>query len=329
MTPLKPHLTYQQQLNRLVDRGLAYTDHDRAMAFLRGIGYYRLSAYTYPFREPGTAEDKANGRERSSKFRSGATLEDAIALYEFDEKVRAALLRGLQTIEVGVAVKVGYTLGKRDPMAHIDSAHLDPVRCAEVRRDGRTAFEQWEARYTKLQADAKSEDYVKHHVLHYGGSVPVWAATGFLDFGAVSRLYGLLQSRDQETIAKELGLTGHAGQVLYRWLVALNIVRNHCAHNNRVWNRSTVGVPPKIPAAVCPPELVHLNLLDNRGRQKLYLTAALVAHLTRQIDARSTWGWSTFKTVAKKFPSVPGMTLENTLGFPHGWAELPLWQNSR
>jgi abortive infection bacteriophage resistance protein len=41
----KPHLTHQQQLALMVDRGLACPDEAGATDLLKTVGYYRLSAY--------------------------------------------------------------------------------------------------------------------------------------------------------------------------------------------------------------------------------------------------------------------------------------------
>lgn len=45
----KPHLTYQQQLELLKNRGLIVKDEQFAIIKLQHISYYRLSAYFLPF----------------------------------------------------------------------------------------------------------------------------------------------------------------------------------------------------------------------------------------------------------------------------------------
>ncbi|HRV75701.1 MAG TPA: Abi family protein [Caldisericia bacterium] len=47
----KPHLTFEQQAQKLIDKGLICSKQtliDR----LKAVSYYRLSAYWYPFRTP-------------------------------------------------------------------------------------------------------------------------------------------------------------------------------------------------------------------------------------------------------------------------------------
>ena len=310
----------------MLGRGLVTSDRPAAMAALKRIGYYPLSAYTYPFREPASPADLKAGRTRAETFVLGSTVENALKIYEFDRKLRGILLQALQEIEVALATKIGYVLGKRAGDGHLRVDSLDAAACSWMNADGVKAHDAWKVRYEKLRTDAKEEEYVKHHILHYGGEIPIWVATGFMDFGCLIRLYSLMDKRDKERIASELGLSGKASDTLHRWLRALNILRNNCAHNNRIWNRATVDVPPKFSTRVAPEYLHHLNDLDNDQRQKIYLLIALTGHLSRAVNPTGTWAGSILPTQAKKLGNVGGMTLENTMGFPSGWEQLELWQ---
>ncbi|PPL19822.1 Abi family protein [Microterricola pindariensis] len=326
MGNVKDHLPYDAQLAKMLERGLTSADRPGAIAALKRIGYYPLSAYTYPFRESATDTDVKAGRTRAEAFRQGSTLEDSLTLYEFDRKLRAILLQALQEIEVGLATKIGYILGKREGDGHLRIECLDAAECNRPNSEGELAHALWVRRFEKLRKDAKDEEYVKHHILNHGGEIPIWVATGFMDFGCLIRLYSLMDKRDRKKIAEELGLGGNGADTLHRWLRALNILRNNCAHNNRVWNRATVDVPPKPSLQVAPEHLHHLNDLTNDQRQKIYLLIALTAHLNRAVNPASTWAWSALPTHAKKLGNVGGMTLENTMGFPAHWRNLALWQ---
>jgi abortive infection bacteriophage resistance protein len=47
----KPALTLEQQVDdKFLTRGLIVPDRERALRWLRVVGYYRLSAYFLPFR---------------------------------------------------------------------------------------------------------------------------------------------------------------------------------------------------------------------------------------------------------------------------------------
>lgn len=88
----KPHLDYNAQVQRLISRGLDVPDRAKAVAALKSIGYYRLSAYTYPLLKPG-----AEARTRSSDFVEGATLDEVLHLYSFDEKLRTGRMEQTPT----------------------------------------------------------------------------------------------------------------------------------------------------------------------------------------------------------------------------------------
>ncbi|MGO2029780.1 MAG: hypothetical protein ACTH2A_02395 [Glutamicibacter ardleyensis] len=47
----KKWLPLEEQLDRLMARGLGVEDRDRAIATLEAIGYYRLTGYLYPYLE--------------------------------------------------------------------------------------------------------------------------------------------------------------------------------------------------------------------------------------------------------------------------------------
>lgn len=125
----KPHLTYQDQVKKLAERGMDTGDEAEAVAALKRIGYYRLSAYTYVFRLPtgGSGDSR-----RSDEFVPGTTLKSVVDLHAFDHRLRRTLMDGLQQLEVGLRVKVAYRLGARSPLAHLDPSHLDASRCARA-----------------------------------------------------------------------------------------------------------------------------------------------------------------------------------------------------
>lgn len=322
----KPHRFYDDQLRLMESRGLQYEDHKRAIAALKAIGYYRFSAYTYPFRQPNPAANVVAGSNRRlDQFVEGATVEDALKLYLFDEALRSSLFDCLQQIEVGLRVQIGYQLGKSGPFAHLDRSMLDAHACSELRSFGRDqgeqreAHDEWLTRFRRLQEEAKHEEYVKHFTLKYDGKIPIWVATEFMDFGSLTFLYSLLNHRDADKIADNLGLKDRG--MVYKWLKALNVLRNHCAHGSRIWNRSTVYPPKRPPARLSDPRIHHLGSAD---ADRIYFLAAICALFAIRLNPASNWPRA-FRTKARKFPEPHGMTLENTMGFASGWESQPLW----
>ncbi|HIW62405.1 MAG TPA: Abi family protein [Candidatus Stackebrandtia excrementipullorum] len=79
-------------VDRLTDRGLTITDRDRALWYLRHIGYYRLSPYTIPFQQGGPEH----------RLREGTSFDDILDLYVFDRALRLVVMDALERVEVAV-----------------------------------------------------------------------------------------------------------------------------------------------------------------------------------------------------------------------------------
>jgi abortive infection bacteriophage resistance protein len=85
----KPPLTFSEQHDLMIARGLCVPDRARAMRWLQNVSYYRLSAYFLPFK-------------KGELFRQGATFDQIAALYIFDRKLRLILLDAIERIEVAL-----------------------------------------------------------------------------------------------------------------------------------------------------------------------------------------------------------------------------------
>ena len=78
-------------ISLLLKRGLAINDRARACRYLQNIGYYRLSAYFYPF----LLQPKEEHR-----FKSGCEFQNALDLYRFDKKLRLFIFNEIEKIEI-------------------------------------------------------------------------------------------------------------------------------------------------------------------------------------------------------------------------------------
>ena len=72
-------MTYQEQLERLISRGLLVENIDKAIHLLENLSYYRLSGYLYPM-----LEEPKDGH----KFKPDSTFENAFRVYCFDRELK-------------------------------------------------------------------------------------------------------------------------------------------------------------------------------------------------------------------------------------------------
>ena len=104
-------------------------------------------------------------------------------------------------------------------------------------------FGKWKRRLEKQverSLDPKGkEDFVVSYFRDYGDQhdkLPVWMMVELLDFGGTLYFFRGVKADLRKTIADPLG---QPEEVVLSWLVALNIVRNRCAHHARLWNWGT------------------------------------------------------------------------------------------
>jgi abortive infection bacteriophage resistance protein len=324
----KPHLSYEQQRELLQSRGLICADEHREIGVLKAAGYYHFSAYVYPFRQLLAPDAPRSTRfhYRSDEIIAGATFDQVEKLWRFDRALRTTWLDGLQIVEVAVRTQVAYVLGRRDPFGHTNRDALDDKACNTIVKSahpstGEIAFDLWIEKYEKLRSAAAAEDFVSHNILKYDGQLPVWIIVEFLDFGALARLYSLLKQEDKREVAKHFGFTD--ASLFHTLLLNLNNVRNCAAHHGRLWNRVLTYQVPKFKEHTVPPALHHV--IDHEHRDKVYVPLAVTAQLAHAVDSHSNWPLK-MRTHLKKFPTIEHLSLEGSMGFPDGWAELPVWK---
>lgn len=318
MSYTRPWMSFRDQLEQLRSRGMEIGDEDAALSYLERVGYYRLSAYWYPYRVWELAQDARTGalsHSRTDRFIDGTHFLDAVELYLFDKKLRLMVLDGLERIEVALRVDIAYRLGKRNTFAHIDVGELHPGFATRAEPGGRTAHQAWLGRYEQLVARSK-EDFVKHYHQNHGEHLPIWVAIEVWDFGTMSQLFAMMKVADQQAIATKYGVTDW--KVFQSWLRALSYLRNLAAHHSRLWNRNVVS-QPKLPAPGlidwCDAFAGKADLLA-----KPFLLLAICRHLVRCICPSTQW----HLRLARHLGSFPAQNASRPrsiidMGAPSGW----------
>jgi len=322
----KPHLTFAQQVQKLSDHGLVCDDGPGTVQRLQAVGYYRLSAYVYPYRELLSAEQQSGAHYRADNVRPQVTWKNVVDLWAFDRSLRLLCLDAAETIEVGVRTQIAYVLGARDRFGHTRRDALDAARCDAACREADTEFDGWMEKYRDLVRGARNEDYVKHHLLTYPqDEVPIWVAVEFFSFGAVNRLLGLLKVEDANEVARAVGVS--SGAKLRAFLLTVSYIRNLAAHHSRLWNRTLTVKLPKVYSTEVGPDLAALAT-GTALEPKVYPALAVMAYLVRNIDPCSDWPRKVRERVLNKFPQVPYLTADTDMGFPAGWDAEPLWHDA-
>ena len=114
----------------------------------------------------------------------------------------------------------------------------------------------WQNMSTVASEIARSNDvFIKHNFDNHDGEVPVWAAVEVLSFGTLSKIiknlktgtgssYSILAANYQYK-SKKGNLVNPSQKMLASWIQGVSVLRNMCAHNSRIYNR-TIHTTPEI-----------------------------------------------------------------------------------
>lgn len=223
----KQILSLEQQLQSYKDAGMLIPSDEAALKALNSIGYYRLQGYCY------TLYDNS-----SRQFIPGTSFHDILKLYEFDTKLSEHLFFFLSKIEVALRVRLTESL-----LVYGDSLVLGsplPFRDKKI---------YWQNYSSVCSEIARSHDvFIWHNFHNHDGQIPLWAAVEVMSFGTLSRIIKNLKTGNGSAFAhlsefykyrtQKGNLVKPSYKMLSSWIQALVILRNTCAHNARIYNRS-------------------------------------------------------------------------------------------
>lgn len=292
------------------------TDFEKAEECLARIGYYRLSAYWYPFRKEtdGIVEDH---------FKEGTNFSSCMDFYVFDKKLRLLTMDALERIEISVRTDIALQMGRYDRNAHRMPKYLHKsFTNKQFPSDEESSYERWLKKQDRAFQFSK-EEFTKHFKAKYPNqNLPIWIDVELWDFGSMSKFFAGLKGKDQNAIASLYNLD--YGKTLENWLRCLNNIRNVCAHHHRLWNKPIVS-RLNLKGASKISELAHLRKSE-ANNNRFYAVAAIIKVMLNRINPSSSWGYR-LQQHMDTLPENPFID-ERNAGFPPGWREQPLWKQN-
>ncbi len=291
----KPFRTFEEQADLLMSRGM-HANRGELIQRLQDVGYYRLSGYWHIFK----CDDDT--------FRDGTALERVWDLYTFDRQFRLVTLDAVERVEVYLRTQLAYELAKAGgPFGYSDSANL-PNLSAE-------AYEKLLRRCQNAH-DRSREPFALHFKATYGDEhelPPYWVLVNLMDFGMVVTLYRGAPGDIRKTISRSFGIEP---KVMDSWLVALNTVRNICAHHGRLWNR-TLGTKPKLPRKKGDPRWHEPYQVQPN---KMFGMLTILSNMLEVAAPSTAWRERLFALLKTRSPQDL-----RRMGFTDGWETCPLW----
>jgi abortive infection bacteriophage resistance protein len=138
-------------------------------------------------------------------------------------------------------------------------------------------------------------------------------AAEVMSFGTILTFFRGASNLVKRDVAAGFGVPH---QVFSSWLLALNTVRNICAHHGRLWNR-VLGTKPMIPYQRNDADWhVPVKVANDR----LFAILTICQHCLRRIAPQSRWD-DRLKDMLSKAPAIPIVEM----GFPVDWQQCPIW----
>lgn len=278
-------------------RGLSIEDDNLGVAALKRIGYYRLSAYLYPFIETP---------KEQQLFKRGSTLESALTLYDFDQNLRIMIFGEIARIEVAV----------RSALANIVSKETGNVFWITES----SSYANKEQFYKTMQVIDKElmrtkEIFIAHFRHKYIDPYPpAWMLVEVLPLGTINSILGsLANNKLRKEIAAEFSLPA---PVFKSWLTVIALTRNACCHHARIWNKEN-AISPVVPRSLQRPWLGS-NVRPDRIFYNISIIKWFANVLTPGNDLSRR-----LRNLLSDYPTVD----INSMGFPADWQNEPIWQS--
>ena len=230
----KQILTITQQIQSYIDAEMQINSRSDVENALKAIGFYRLRGYSFHLYD-----------NSCKKYVSGTKFEDILKLYYFDQELSGLIFSMISKIEVALRVRLVDAL-----LIHGDALILQD---SSIFKDKKM---YWQNISTIASEIARSNDvFIKHNFDKHEGEVPVWAVVEVLSFGTLSKIIKNLKTGTGSTYAiladnykynsKKGNLVNPSQKMFASWVQSVSILRNMCAHNSRIYNR-TIHTTPEI-----------------------------------------------------------------------------------
>ncbi len=290
----KSPLSYEQQAELIISRGMIVDDKDALIKILSSVSYYRLSAYWYPF------------KNHDDTFKANTRFQTAWRRYTFDRQLRLLVIDAVERLEIAIKTKMinSFSL-KYGPFGYLDVKNFDEFDLGE---HDRFLVE------IRHNVQRSRENFVEHFERKYNEhqDLPIWMAAELMTFGNMLTMFRHLEYHLKKQIANDFGISA---KVLESWLKTINYIRNICAHHARLWNRE-LAIKPVIPerqACWRDPVAVDNNRLFGLLTVLMYMLKFCAPNSCWQ--GRLTSLFSQYEDISLVF-----------MGFPENWQKCPIWQ---
>ena len=235
---MKEYKTFNQQLTILRNRGLTVPTDGSPKRFLEQENYYNvINGYKDLFLQ----KDASGKYVVPERYIPNTHFNELKALFLFDRELRILFLKYILIFENSFKTVISHEFSKKYPK---------PNSYLEIKNyvgDNPKKVLQQISILTKTIHDKVDKNGAIKHYIEEHGSVPLWVLVNYLTIGNLAYLYDILLDSDKNAIAKyysdkykkqynERSMVRLSSEDLGSALKIINLVRNKCAHDERLYN---------------------------------------------------------------------------------------------
>ncbi|HHJ7208053.1 TPA: Abi family protein, partial [Streptococcus pyogenes] len=241
---MKEYKTFNQQMMILRGRGMTVPTDGRPKRFLEQENYYNvINGYKDLF-----LKRDANGRAIvPEEYLDGTHFNELKKLFLFDRELRILFLKYLLIFENSIKTTIAHTFSKKYPRKN---SYLDLSNFVDD--NPKQVLNQISILTKTIHDKVGQHGSVKHYIEGHG-EIPLWVLVNYLTIGNISYFYSILTQPLKEEITKfysnkynkqiytdkKLRLSP---EDLGAALKATNLIRNACAHDERLYNISLKNI---------------------------------------------------------------------------------------
>jgi len=305
----KPFLTYEQQIEKLRDKGLLIQDETHAIDILTQIGYFSIiNGYKTPFKDP------ANGQ-----YKKGSTFEDIENLYNFDEALRDLFFKYLLKVEQKLKSHISHCFSEEygnsinDYTSLYNYDYRNPEKTFDILK--------LLGEINRVITANFNADNLKHYIIKHE-DIPLWVLSRKLTFGNVSKMFNMFTVPLQKKISKNYSNLTNTSQ-LSAIISVLVLFRNTCAHNDRLYNYKSIKGELPLLHLHKELELVKSPNADfSQGKCDLFAVVIALRYLLE--GGHFTMFFNKLEDIIKSHPDnliFPKPELIKSMGFPVNWRD--------
>ena len=212
---MKEYKNFNELLDYIISKGVFVNNKEEALNKIKTYSYYSIiNTYKDVF------------KNTNNEYKNNVSFEEIYALFEFDKNLRSIFLKYLLEIEIILKSLFAETISSKYGIKNylIKENFDNTINDTTITQLITTIEEEINKQNGKHKA-------VTHYIDEYG-FIPPFVLTKILTLGELSRLYAMLKQSDRQSISKNFKLSD---KVLKQIIVNMTMVRNICAHNDRLF----------------------------------------------------------------------------------------------